>query len=69
MPFQHCRTEASAALWLEYYDEIAEEIDDDILDHCDEEFGITLEWLQSMEHDLPDGYYIMAARMHKGRHG
>lgn len=69
MPFQHCLTETEAGEWLEYYDAIAEEIDDDILDYCDEEFGITVEWIQSMDHDLPDDYYIMAARMYKGRHG
>ena len=33
---------ASDKQWLAYYDEIAEEIDDDILDTMDERYGIDL---------------------------
>jgi hypothetical protein len=48
--------------WLEYYDTIAEEIDDDILDDADEKFSIG----QSM--DIPDEYYIYCAQVYKERH-
>ena len=58
---------ASDKQWLAYYDEIAEEIDDDILDQVDEMFNVDL--LIAVDVALPDAYYITAAKFYKGRHG
>ena len=58
-------TTASNKVWLEYYDEIAEEIDDDILDYCDEKYNVDL--LVAVDITLPDAYYITAAQLYKAR--
>jgi hypothetical protein len=60
-------TEASNKVWLAYYDEIAEVIDDEILDQCDELFNIGISTGQSL--DLPDEYFITAAKKHKAQVG
>ncbi len=60
-------TEASNKVWLEYYDEVANEIDDDILDYCDEKYNVDL--LISVDVMLPDAYYVTAAQLYKARHG
>ena len=52
--------------WLAYYDQHAEVIDDDILDACDEQFGIDVDTLESAT-VLPDAYFITAARKHAAR--
>ncbi len=59
---------ASDKQWLAYYDEIAEEIDDDILDTMDERYGIDLETLEAWQ-DMPEAYFIDAAKMYKARKG
>lgn len=43
---------------LNLYDEIAEIVDDEILDEADELFGI------DEDSDIPDEYYIFVARKH-----
>jgi hypothetical protein len=48
--------------WLKYYDTIAEEIDDDILDDADDKFNI------SIGVNIPDEYYIYCAQVYKERH-
>jgi len=58
---------ASTKVWLEYYDTIAEEIDDDILDYCDEKYNVDV--LIAMDVELPDAYYVTAAQLFKARHG
>lgn len=58
---------ASTKVWLEYYDEVAEEIDDDILDYCDEKYNVDL--LIAVDVELPDAYYVTAAQLYKARHG
>ena len=52
--------------WLAYYDQHAEVIDDDILDACDEQFGIDVDTLESAS-DLPDAYFVAAARAYAAR--
>ena len=52
--------------WIAYYDKHAEVIDDDILDDCDEQFGIDVDTLESAT-DLPDAYLITAARAYAAR--
>lgn len=52
--------------WLDYYDCIAEKIDDDILDDADEKFNIGISIGQTM--DIPDDYYIYCAQVYKERH-
>jgi hypothetical protein len=49
--------------WLDYYDQIAEIIDDEILDELDEEFGFDEE-----NPSVPDSYFIKAAQRHYHRH-
>ena len=46
--------------WLEVYDKMAEEIDDDILDDADERFKIGVEPGQRMS--CNDEYYIYCAK-------
>ena len=46
--------------YLDYYDTIAEEVDDEILDEADELFDIGLEPGQTM--DIPVTYYIFVAK-------
>ena len=58
-------TTASNQVWLEYYDEIAEEIDDDILDQVDAMYTVDL--LVAVDITLPDAYYITAAQLYKAR--
>ena len=58
-------TTASNKVWLEYYDTIAEEIDDDILDQVDEMYNVDL--LVAVDITLPDAYYITAAKLYKAR--
>ena len=48
--------------YLEYYDTIAEEVDDSILDDADEVFNIGIEEGQTM--DIPVTYYIWVAKRH-----
>jgi len=52
--------------WIAYYDQHAEVIDDDILDECDEQFGVDVDSLESAT-DLPDAYFITAARKYAAR--
>ena len=61
-------TEASNKVWLAYYDEVAEVIDDEILDECDEMFNIDVDNLVTAA-DLPDEYFITAAKKHKAQVG
>ena len=48
--------------WLELYDTIAEDIDDDILDDADEKFNITEGTV------VPDDYYIYCAQVYNERY-
>ena len=50
--------------YLDYYDTIAEEVDDEILDEADEMFDIGLEPGQTM--DIPVTYYIFVAKRSLG---
>ena len=52
--------------WIAYYDQHAEVIDDDILDACDEQFGIDVDTLVTAA-DLPDAYFVAAARAYAAR--
>ena len=53
--------------WLEFYNRVAEDIDDDILDEADELFGLDdLEEVDS--DDIPDEYYIYCASTYYSRH-
>jgi len=60
-------TEASNKVWLAYYDEVAEIIDDEILDQCDELFNIGISDGETLE--LPEAYFITAAKKHKAQVG
>lgn len=48
--------------WLAYYDTVAEEIDDGILDEADEQFGIGISEGETLV--IPDAYYIWVAQKH-----
>ena len=48
--------------WLDYYDTIAEEVDDEILDQADEKFNIGIDDGQGL--DIPEDYYIFVAKTH-----
>jgi len=48
--------------YLDYYDTIAEEVDDEILDDADDMFNIGIEEGQTM--DIPVTYYIWVAKRH-----
>ena len=52
--------------WLGYYDTVAEEIDDEILDEADERWCV---WaLDPLDPNLlPDSYYIWCAQQHYNR--
>ncbi len=49
--------------YLDYYDTIAEEVDDEILDEADELFNIGDGVGQTMS--IPEAYYIWVATQHK----
>ena len=48
--------------WLKYYDNIAETVDDEILDLADEKFNIGIDEGQGL--DIPEAYYIWVAQKH-----
>ena len=50
--------------WLDYYDQIAEIIDDEILDLMDDKYDISENNLS-----LPDQYFIDAAKMYANGYG
>jgi len=49
--------------YLNYYDTIAEEVDDGILDEADELFNIGVDEGQGLS--IPDAYYIFVAKRHQ----
>ncbi len=51
--------------WLDYYDTVAEEIDDDILDEADDLFDIGIEAGQTLE--IPDEYFIWCGKTYHER--
>jgi hypothetical protein len=50
--------------WLDYYDQIAEIIDDEILDLMDDKYDISENNLS-----LPDQYFIDSAKMYANGYG
>ena len=53
--------------WLEFYNRVAEDMDDDILDEADELFGLDL--VEEINpKDIPDEYYIYCASAYYDRH-
>ncbi len=57
---------AEAKVWLAYYDEIAEIIDDEILDEADEQYDV--DYLLEVGVELPDEYFITCAKKYRALH-